>query len=114
MQSTVEGYWTCGTVNAKNRMGGFTGRTYFVAIVGSDGAVKYTEIGSSKDFDIVNGQCQNSLAQLTPRIADQKPLNAGGPAKSLTEELSSLVKLHSAGALTDEEFQAAKAKLLAK
>jgi len=114
LSSRIEGYLSCGLVNAKNRMGGFTGRTYFVAIVGTDGAVKHTGIGTSDDIDIVSAQCEGVLPQLIPREAGQDTANNGGSAKSLTEELSALVKLHSAGALTDEEFQAAKAKLLAK
>ena len=114
LSSRIEGYLSCGLVNAKNRMGGFTGRTYFVAIVGSDGVVKHTGIGTNDDIDIVSTQCEGVIPQLTPRVADQDTVNDGGSAKSLTEELSALVKLHSAGALTDEEFQAAKAKLLAK
>lgn len=112
--SRMEGYWSCGVVNAKNRMGGFTGRTYFVAVVGSDGAVKHTGIGTNDDIDIVSAQCEGAIPQMTPRVADQKTVGDGETAKSLTEELSALVQLHSTGALTDEEFQAAKAKLLAK
>ena len=36
------------------------------------------------------------------------------PAPSRTDELERLASLHAAGALTDEEFAAAKADLLAK
>ncbi|MDA8707963.1 SHOCT domain-containing protein [Hellea sp.] len=112
--SKIEGYWSCGVVNAKNRMGGFTGRTFFIAVVGSDGTVKHTGIGTNDDIDIVSAQCEGAIPQMTPRVEDQETVNDGGSAKSLTEELSTLVQLHTAGALTDEEFQAAKAKLLAK
>lgn len=50
-QKRIEGYWTCGLVNAKNRMGGYTGRTSFVAVISHEGVVKYVELGTGRDFD---------------------------------------------------------------
>ncbi len=47
--------------------------------------------------------------QMAPPVAPA-PAPAGGA--STTDQLKELADLHSAGALTDAEFQAAKAKLL--
>lgn len=37
----VDGYWTCGLINARNRMGGYTGSTYFVVVLDRNGRVEY-------------------------------------------------------------------------
>jgi hypothetical protein len=46
-----------------------------------------------------------------PQYAPPPPA-APAPAASSTDDLEKLVQLHSQGALTDEEFAAAKSKLL--
>lgn len=38
----VTGYFACGRVNAKNRMGGYTGFSTFIGIIGLDGSVETT------------------------------------------------------------------------
>jgi hypothetical protein len=44
---------------------------------------------------------------------DRQPTTAAGPAApSLSEQLSDIKRLHDQGILTDEEFSAAKAKVL--
>jgi hypothetical protein len=45
--------------------------------------------------------------------APQMPSQGGGTESSMMDQLSQLTTLHQQGALTDEEFAAAKAKLLA-
>jgi Short C-terminal domain len=47
-----------------------------------------------------------------PRQAPQQTQGAGTAAPSATDQLSQLAELHQQGALTDEEFAAAKAKIL--
>jgi hypothetical protein len=42
----------------------------------------------------------------------QAPAPAGAPADSTSAQINELVALHASGALTDEEFAAAKAKAL--
>lgn len=43
LSKRVNGYAACGTVNARNRMGGFTGRRTFTVVIDL-GIVKYVEI----------------------------------------------------------------------
>ena len=54
--------------------------------------------------------------QAPPAASAQVPAGAGGTAESadasLSDQLDQLVNLHNQGVLTDEEFSAAKAKLL--
>jgi hypothetical protein len=46
------------------------------------------------------------------QAAPQLPPQGGGGESSMMDQLSQLATLHQQGALTDEEFAAAKAKLL--
>jgi hypothetical protein len=46
------------------------------------------------------------------QAAQQMPSQSGGTESSMMDQLSQLTALHQQGALTDEEFAAAKAKLL--
>jgi hypothetical protein len=47
-----------------------------------------------------------------PTAAPAPPAAAAAPAPSMIDQLGELTTLHERGALTDEEFAAAKAKLL--
>lgn len=112
--SPVQGYWTCGLVNARNRMGGFTGRKYFVVVFSYSESLQYIEIEGTSDYDSVALGCSNSLGALPP---PQSGLVEPGPAEStpnlsIADELQKLVDLRDSGALTEEEFQAAKDRLL--
>lgn len=115
----VEGYITCGLVNARNRMGGYVGRTAFVVVLNQAGGVLFSDMGTGKDFDIVSSQCANTKSQLPPpqysaRSEASSSTNDTAPsgAPSLADELKKLTDLKSSGALTEQEFQAAKQKLL--
>lgn len=46
------------------------------------------------------------------QAAQQMPSQGGGPESSMMDQLSQLTAMHQQGTLTDEEFAAAKAKLL--
>lgn len=115
-QKKIEGYWTCGRVNAKNRMGGYTGSTSFVVVLNPSGGVQYVELGTGKDFDILSAQCANSAHVLPPAPAEfssdssNQGVNTGG---SIADEIKKLVELKESGALTEAEFQAAKQRMLA-
>ena len=115
-QKAIEGYWTCGLVNAKNRMGGYTGSTSFVVVVNHSAVVQYVELGTGRDFDLLSSQCANSVKLLPPAPAEfssdrsGQGQNTGG---SIADELKKLVELKESGALTEAEFQAAKQRLLA-
>jgi hypothetical protein len=58
-----------------------------------------------------NDQAQAAYAQTQPPPAAPAPA-AAAPASDSTAELERLAKLHESGALSDEEFSAAKSKLL--
>jgi hypothetical protein len=60
--------------------------------------------------DQVNEQAQAASAAAQPAAAP--PPAASAPATDSTAELERLAKLHESGALTDEEFAAAKSKVL--
>lgn len=116
----VEGYITCGLVNARNRFGGYVGRTAFVVVLDQSGNVIFSDMGTGKDFDIVASQCANSASQF-PAPQMGKPTSSadgagaastGGGTPSLADELKKLTDLRNSGALTELEFQAAKQQLL--
>lgn len=119
LSKRIEGYWTCGLVNARNRMGGYTGSTAFVVVMDQSGGTLYADMGSGRDYDIVSAQCGNSAKLLPPAPASFATATppSGTPsslaaAPSLSDELAKLAQLKASGALTEQEFQAAKAKLL--
>ena len=58
-----------------------------------------------------NQQGQSDEQAQAPQAAPAAPAPAAAPADS-TAELERLAKLHESGALTDEEFAAAKSKVL--
>lgn len=112
-RETVEGYWTCGLINARNRMGGYTGSQFFVAVLSEEGVPKYVDMGEHLDLG-----CSNSVKLLPPpppeffakEASEASPAEAQSP--SLAQELQQLAELHESGALTDEEYSAAKDRLL--
>jgi hypothetical protein len=118
LSKAVEGYWTCGYVNARNRFGGFAGQTSFVVVLDPSGNVKYRALGTPQtdDIDIISIQCKNAV-KLLPSPSEK--LNVDDEAQSKTlqkasfvDELAKLLELKEMGALTDAEFDAAKAKVL--
>ena len=59
-------------------------------------------------------ESQAQVADLQAQLAAQQAApQAPAPADDMMSKLSELAKLHAAGILTDDEFAAAKAKLLA-
>ena len=115
LSKPVQGYWSCGLVNARNRMGGYTGSTAFVVVIDQTGFVKYSEIGQGRDFDPLSASCAKSVRLLPPPPAELTNTVTGSGAaggSSLADELTKLMNLRDSGALSEAEFQAAKAKLL--
>lgn len=111
----LEGYWTCGLINARNRMGGYTGATSFVVVLDRAGNVQYADMGSGRDFDFVSSQCGNSVKFLPaapPEFAAATMSTTPTSPASIADELKKLVELKDSGALSEAEFQAAKQKLL--
>ena len=60
--------------------------------------------------DLEAQQAQQGQGYPQQDYPQQPPPQDGGP--SMLDQLNSLTELHNSGALTDEEFSAAKAKLL--
>lgn len=58
-------------------------------------------------------QDQLAAQQDEPRQAPAPAPSAAAPTPSMLDQLNQLNRLHKQGALTDQEFRAAKAKLLA-
>ena len=113
-----EGFMTCGTVNAKNRMGGYTGATYFISVVDDAGMEKYTGMDdtTSAYFRPVEKSCSELIKKLKYIGSDdgiQSPTDTRQPPTlSISQELENLARLHDSGALTDQEYAAAKARIL--
>lgn len=113
--SRIEGYWTCGLINARNRMGGYTGSTAFVVVISPEGQVRYSELGNAREFDILTAQCNNSVRLLPPRppaLTANATTTTPSATVSIADELERLVRLRDSGAITAAEFDAAKARLL--
>lgn len=113
-----EGFMTCGSVNAKNRMGGYTGSTSFVAVVDENGTEKYTDMdsGTSQYFRPVDAGCAQLVKKLkvASSVIESGVTGTVAPAAppSMAEELEKLAKLHDSGALNDAEYATAKSKVL--
>lgn len=56
------GWFTCGRVNARNRMGGYTGRVWFLAMINS-GVVVDLDIGTADGVDAASATCPGLIAK---------------------------------------------------
>ncbi|PLK27733.1 hypothetical protein C0V78_01555 [Novosphingobium sp. TH158] len=69
-------------------------------------------MGQSRDFDLISAQCSQAVKLLPPPQFDtSKPIQTT-QGSSLADELRKLVELRESGALSEEEFQQAKRRLL--
>lgn len=115
LQKRILGNWTCGRVNARNRMGGYAGSSAFVVVLDDQANPLYVEIGTGKDYDFTELGCQKA-AKLLPAAspeASESPVSTGGSV-SVADELEKLASLRDRGILTQAEFEAQKAELLSK
>lgn len=62
LQKKVPGWFTCGLVNGKNRMGGYVGFRRFVVVMFNDRVV-FSEVGDGGTYDFVAGGCQQAIAK---------------------------------------------------
>jgi hypothetical protein len=109
---TYDGYITCGFVNAKNRMGGYGGRTAFVVVI-ADGQVRYSDIGKPDGSGWTSRTCAKSAPEF-PAPQQTMIASAVSPPTtvSIADELAKLAALRDGGVLSEEEFQSQKQKLL--
>jgi hypothetical protein len=83
-----------------------------VAGAAAIGTVAYKSGKRHEEQAQVNDQAQQAYAATQPAPAPAPAPAAAAPADDTTAELERLAQLHQSGALTDEEFAAAKSKLL--
>lgn len=118
--SRFEGFMTCGTVNAKNRMGGYTGSTYFISVIDETGLEKYTDMDSStseylRPVDNGCAQLVKKLNYVGDTVSSGNGINSQTTTvPSMAQELEKLANLHAKGALSDEEYAAAKSRVLSE
>jgi len=79
-------------------------------VVGTAGAVRHHQDQKYAQQDYQQQQAQEEYA---PEEEYYEAPAEQAPAPDLTAQLQQLAQLHTAGVLTDEEFAAAKGKLLA-
>ncbi len=77
----IHGYTACGYVNARNRMGGYTGRSFFVVVIDRD-RVLHADIGKSGSLDFVSNGCSEGIKRrmfpaVTAMIAKETPVTDG-------------------------------------
>jgi hypothetical protein len=87
-----EGYVACGSVNAKNRMGGYTGGSVFVVVI-DYGRVLFSDIdhGSLHEYDAICAKALNT--GLFPPVPDPELTRRGAgpaPAASTSAEAAQL------------------------
>jgi uncharacterized membrane protein YebE (DUF533 family) len=83
-----------------------------VAGAAAVGTVAYQSGKRHEDQAQVNEQAQQAYAATQPPPQEAAAPAAAAPADDTTAELERLAQLHQSGALTDDEFAAAKSKLL--
>ena len=103
----------CGTINAKNRLGGYVGSTPFFVAADANGSVTafmgYEYLSTCTDPQGTKVPVNPELNNISPTM----PL-AGGSATSVADELEKLAALRDKGIITQAEFDAQKARLLAR
>jgi hypothetical protein len=83
-----------------------------VAGAAAVGTVAYQSGKRHEQQAQVNEQAQQAYAATQPQPAPAAAPAAAAPTDDTTTELERLAQLHQSGALTDDEFAAAKSKLL--
>ncbi len=110
----VSGNIACGTVNARNRMGGYVGATAFVVVLNNETPIFVDMDSNRPSLTLVAGGClKASFPPPQPGMLDE-PAGAStmASAGSVADELAKLAKLKEQGVLSESEFQEQKARLL--
>jgi hypothetical protein len=115
-RKNTHGYFTCGTVNSRNRMGGYAGTSSFVAMFDGIGSrLWWTLVDTQARPHLIAMECDRIAGQFPPPqagMANVRPLRGRAEISSLADEISKLAALRDKGILTEEEFQMQKAVLL--
>lgn len=106
----THGWIACGSINAKNRLGGYVGAAGFFIFVDANKAVT-----SGMMIDWTTTCDTGPAVALQPEMMNTPVQATGsGPAPSIADELGKLAALRDKGIITAEEFETQKAKLLAR
>ena len=111
LQKRVFGQVTCGFVNARNRFGGYVGRTAFVVVLNGT-SVSYGQLGTTSQFDLIAAACAKSSFPAPQSGMFRTQPQSVAPQAGVADELQKLASLKQQGIITDEEFARQKAKLL--
>ena len=104
------GWIACGTLNAKNRMGGYVGAEGFLVFVESNGTIT-SALQSQWISTCDSGPFVSPMAEL--RNFDATKPNET-PQIGIAAELEKLAELRDKGIISQAEFETQKAKLLAR
>ena len=115
LEKRVQGYVTCGFVNARNRMGGYAGRSAFVVVLSAERTPLLVNMDSGTDkYGLIGAQCEKAASTFLPPapIEDAVAKQNSPQTGSVADELEKLAGLRERGIITPAEFDAQKAKLL--
>ena len=105
-----DGFITCGFVNAKNRMGGYTGRSSLVVVITGD-QIGYVDVGKADGKDWTSRSCARSASEF-PATQVTATVPNSSKVTGIADEIAKLAALRNSGTLTEQEFQEQKRKLL--
>jgi hypothetical protein len=76
LQGKRYGWWTCGRVNGRNRMGGYVGFRAFAVVI-RNGQIVHSQASEGGNYDFADIQCANAWKQglLAPRQVDASTKN---------------------------------------
>lgn len=101
------GWVACGNINAKNRLGGYTGREPFFVFIDAQTREVEVDYRWSRASTCDSGRYVPLQPEMLSAPVDKSPL-------SIADELAKLADLRDKGIITQAEFESQKAKLLAK
>lgn len=113
----IEGYLICGLVNARNRMGGYSGKSMFYAVVNYHNVVHDITMDDAKG-GLASFSCnrlKSNLPEPQPRMLEGSQLAGSRSSSSnlsTADELLKLAQLKEQGLLTQAEFDSQKTALL--
>jgi PDZ domain len=75
------GFFTCGLVNAKNRMGGYTGSAFFLIMIKNNQVVSL-DIGQAGQIDTASASCPDYIKKGVFPVAANLAANVPAPAQA--------------------------------
>lgn len=116
-QKPVEGVMTCGYVNSRNRLGGFSGKSAFVVVM-DDTSVSFSDIDAGGSAGLVEAGCKKGANILPPPqigMLDDTPTPPSLTNEiSVADELQKSASLRDKGIITNDEFEKLKKIILSR